>query len=50
MLLFELGKLNDFLFGKKMFIRFTVGVFRESLSVFVCVTFPFGFESGIRLY
>ena len=30
------------LFGKELFIRFTV--FRELLSVFVCISFPFGFE------
>ena len=30
-----------------MFIRFTVRVLRECLSVCVCASFPFGFEGGI---
>ena len=33
----QLGYLNDHLFGKELFIRFTVRVFRERLSNFVCV-------------
>ena len=32
---------------KELSIRFTVHVFRESLSVCLCVCFPFGFEGGI---
>ena len=38
---------NDNLPGKELFSRFTVRVFRESLSIFVCpssCSFPFGFE------
>ena len=34
---FQLGYLNDHLFGKELFVRFTVRVFRELLSNFVCV-------------
>ena len=30
-----------------MFIRFTIRVFRERLSVCVCASFPFGFEGGM---
>ena len=33
--------------GKELFIRFTMCVFREPLSVNVCSSFPFGFEGGI---
>ena len=44
---FQLGQLNDHLFGKGLFIRFTVRVFRERLSVCVCVSYPFGFEGGM---
>ena len=31
----------------KLFIRFTVRVFRERLSVRMCASFPFGFEDGM---
>ena len=34
---FHLGLLNDHLFVKELFIRFTVHVFRGRLSDFVCV-------------
>ena len=40
-------KLNDRLFGKELFIRFTVSAFRKLLSVYVFSYFPFGFESRI---
>ena len=36
----------DDLFGKELFFRFTVLVFREHLSICVC-SFPFGFEDGM---
>ena len=39
--------LNDCLFGKELFTRFTVRVFRERLSVCVCASLPFGFEVGV---
>ena len=35
LLLFQLRKLNDHLFRKELFIRFTVRVFREHSSIFV---------------
>ena len=37
-------KLNDHLFGKELFIRFTASAFRKLLSVYVFSYFPFGFE------
>ena len=37
-------KLNDHLFGKELFIRFTAIAFRKLLSVYVFSYFPFGFE------
>ena len=43
---FQFGLLNDPLFGKELFIRFTVDVFHGRLSV--CVYFAFGFEGGMR--
>ena len=36
--------LNDHLFGKELFIRFTSRAFRKLLSVYVFSYFPFGFE------
>ena len=40
--------MNDHLFGKELFIRFTVRVFREFLSNFVCVLlFLFDIEGGM---
>ena len=39
--------MNDYLFGKELSIRFTVRVFRERLSICVCVSFPFGNEDGL---
>ena len=38
---------NDHLFGKELFIRSTVRVFREHLSVYLCPSFPSGFEAGV---
>ena len=38
--------MNDHLRGKELFIRFIVCVFRVCLSMFVCASFPFGFEGG----
>ena len=35
------------MFGEELFIRFTAPVYREDLSVFVCVSFPFGFEGRV---
>ena len=37
-------KLNDHLFGKELFIRFTASAFRKPLAVYVFSYFPFGFE------
>ena len=37
-------KLNDHLFGKELFIRFTASAFRKLLSVYVLSYFPFGSE------
>ena len=37
-------KLNDHLFWKELFIRFTTSAFRKLLSVYVFSYFPFGFE------
>ena len=37
-------ELNDHLFGKALFIRFTANAFRKLLSVYVFSYFPFGFE------
>ena len=36
--------LNDHLFGKELFIRFTASAFRKLLSIYVFSYFPFGFE------
>ena len=37
-------QLNDHLFGKELFIRFTASAFRKLLSVYVLSYFPFDFE------
>ena len=37
-------QLNDHLFGKELFIRFTASAFRKLPSVYVFSYFPFGFE------
>ena len=39
--------LNDHLFGKELFIRFTASAFRKLLSVYVFSYFPFGFVGMI---
>ena len=44
---FQLGSLNDHLFRKELFILFTVRVFRERISTWVCASFPFGFNGGM---
>ena len=41
---FRSGQLNDHSFGEKLFIRFTVRVHREGLSICVCASFAFGFD------
>ena len=33
--------------GKKLFIQFTVWVFHVCLSIYMCASFPFGFEGGM---
>ena len=40
---FDLGQLNVRLFRKEIFIRFTLHVFCERLSICVCASFPCGF-------
>ena len=41
-------RVSDYhLFGKKLFIRFFDSVLRESLSICMCASFPFGFEGGM---
>ena len=44
---FHLVYLYDHLFRIELFIRFAVSVFRARLSIYVCSSFPFGFESGV---
>ena len=36
--------MNDHLFGKELFIRFTASAFRKLRSIYVFSYFPFGFE------
>ena len=36
--------LNDHLFGKELYIRFTASAFRKLPSIYVFSYFPFGFE------
>ena len=36
--------LNDHLFGKELFIRFTASAIRKLPSIYVFSYFPFGFE------
>ena len=45
--LFSVRQLNDLLFGRELFIRFTVGVFPGRLSICVCASFLFWFDGGI---
>ena len=40
-------KLNDHLFGKELFIRFTASAFRKLPSIYLYSYFPFGFEGRI---
>ena len=40
-------KLNDHLFGKELFIRFTASAFRKLPSIYVFSYFPFDFEGRI---
>ena len=40
---FQLGKQNNHLSGKELFIRFTVRVVCKHLPICVCSFFPFGF-------
>ena len=46
--------MNDHLFGKELFIRFTARAFRKLLTMYVYSYFPFGFVGqdmgGIWLY
>ena len=37
-------QLNDHLFGKELFIRFSASAFRKLPSIYVFGYFPFGFE------
>ena len=37
-------QLNDHLFGKELFIRFSASAFRKLPSIYVFSYFPFGFE------
>ena len=39
--------LNDHLFGKELFIRFTARAFRKLLSIYVFSYFPFSFEGRV---
>ena len=48
LLLFSIRVAEYPLFGKEQSVRFSVLVFRERSSVFVCVSSPFGFLSGMR--
>ena len=36
--------MNDHLFGKELFIRFTASAFRKLPSIYVFSYFPFGFD------
>ena len=44
---FSLRQLNDHLFRKELFIRFTERFLYVRLSLCVCASFLFGFESGM---
>ena len=43
----NLRQLNDHLFGRELFIRFTASAFRKLPSIYVFSYFPFGFEGRI---
>ena len=47
LLLFLIRVLNDHLFGKELFIRFTVRIFRGRLFICMHASFSFGFEDGM---
>ena len=47
LLLFSVRMMKNCLFGEELFVRFTVRVYCESLSVCVCAYFPTGFEGGM---
>ena len=40
--------LTDHLFGREQFIPFTLRVFQNVFQMYVCVSFTFGFEGGMR--
>ena len=42
-----LGKLNEYLSGKELFIWFTVRVVRKLLSMYIFSYFPFDFEGRV---
>ena len=45
---FHLGKLNDRLFGRELFLWFTMRVFRERFTkLCVCPSFPSDFKGGM---
>ena len=43
----NIRQLNDHLFGKELFIRFTASAFRKLPSIYVSSYFPFSFEGRI---
>ena len=49
LLLFLIGIVESHLFGKELFIRYSVLVVRERLSICVWTPFPFWFE-GLSIY
>ena len=46
LLLFSVTVLNDYLFGKQLFISLSL----VNISLCACAYFPFGFKGGIWLY
>ena len=49
LLIFELEKLSSHLFGKKLFSRFTVRAFHDSLSLCLCVLSLLVLGEGCRI-
>ena len=47
--LVNLRSLNDHLFRKELFIRFTASAFRKLPSVYVSSYLPFGFEGRMDM-
>ena len=46
---FSIREVNDHLFGKELFIRLSVRVYRGHFVKFcVCPSFPIGIEGGLR--